>query len=65
MFPLAKNQLQVSLDVLNNNIPINEREGKMAQVKLERDTAKDIEGAIQLLSRKRKPITLMQPGDKK
>ena len=49
----AIGELMVSLNIMNTNAPINEKEGHFAQARLERTTAKSVKAAIGLLE---KPI---------
>lgn len=48
-FDLAIAQLQVSLEIVETNAPINEREGKLEQAKLERECAESYQAAIKKL----------------
>lgn len=41
--------LEVSLDVLQTNAPINEAEGNLEQAKLEREAIEDIKGGLKVL----------------
>lgn len=42
-------QLEISLDVVETNAPINEAEGNLDQAALERDCAKSYRAAIEIL----------------
>ena len=48
----AINELKVSLDTVENNAPINEREGNIGQANLERETATSINAAVARLREK-------------
>ena len=48
----AINELKVSLDTVENNAPINEREGNLDQAGLERETATSIKAAVARLREK-------------
>lgn len=63
-FELAINQMLVSKDVLDTNYPINVKEKKFAQARLEKTTSESIEKAVDWLSRKSKGIRMMKAGEK-
>ncbi|WP_431789160.1 hypothetical protein [Avibacterium paragallinarum] len=46
---LAQDQLEAALSVLENNLPINEQEGNIAQAELERDHIASIKEALSVL----------------
>ena len=50
-FDYAIAQLKVALETAENNAPINEREGKIEQAKLERECAESYRAAIEKLER--------------
>jgi hypothetical protein len=54
-------ELTNSLYVVKTNEPINRKRGDIKQADLEKYNAKSFEGAINWLSRKRKPIEMMKP----
>ncbi len=51
LFAPAINELNIALDTMKTNAPINEREGNKGQAKLERDNAKSYKAAIGLLKK--------------
>ena len=53
-------ELENSLHVARTNEPINRKEKNIEQADLEKYNAKAFEGAISLLSRKRKPLPVMK-----
>jgi hypothetical protein len=50
-FSRAINELEISAAILENNAPINEREGKHDQAKLERENATNYREAAAVLKR--------------
>lgn len=51
LFDYAIAQLKVSLETVENNAPINERESNLEQAKLERECAESYRAAIEKLER--------------
>lgn len=49
MYEYAINELEIALDVVETNAPINEAEGNLEQAELERTVAESCRAAIELL----------------
>ncbi len=63
-FDLAINQMLADKKVVDTNYPVNLKEKRFAQARLEKRTSESLDGAINWLSRKRKDIRMMKPGEK-